>query len=72
MDIRVKREIKRAKPTKEEAIILFNAQKDYVERGNTPIKCPRCGKSLEYRCGESGEATYCTDENCIIVYTRGI
>lgn len=62
----------RAKPTKEEAEILLNTQKDYIERGNTPIKCPRCGKFLEYKCGQSGESIYCIDDKCIIVHTRGI
>jgi len=65
-------EIKRLTPTKAEAHILLGAQRDYVNRGNTAVKCPRCGRSLEYRCGESGESIYCTDDMCIVVHTRGI
>ena len=62
----------RTKPTIEEAEILLNAQKDYIEHGVTAIKCPRCGKGLEYRCNANGEAIYCRDSTCIVVYTRGI
>lgn len=62
----------RIKPTEHEANILLAAQKDYIERGNTAKRCPRCGKALEYRCGESGETICCTDETCIVVYARGI
>ena len=64
--------VSRVKPTEQEAQILLQAQKDYIKRGNTAVRCPRCGKPLEYRCGESGETICCTDETCIIVYTRGI
>ena len=69
---RLEREMNRLRPTEAEANVLLDAQKDYIVRGNTAIRCPRCGKSLEYRCGESGEAIYCTDDACIITYTRGI
>jgi len=62
----------RAKPTEVEAKTLLNAQKDIITLGNTSVKCPRCGKSLEYRCGASGETICCIDETCIVVYTRGI
>jgi len=62
----------REKPTREEAAILLNAQRDYIKRGNTAIRCPRCEKPLEYRCGESGETICCIDEHCIVVYSRGI
>jgi len=58
--------------TKEEALIMLNAQKDYIKRGNTAIKCPRCGKFLEYKCGPTGESIYCLGEECIEVNTRGI
>ena len=64
--------ISRLKPTENEALILLNAQRDYIKQGNTAIKCPRCGKSLEYRCGESGEAILCINDECVAVYTRGI
>ncbi|MCL2199672.1 MAG: hypothetical protein FWB80_12195, partial [Defluviitaleaceae bacterium] len=62
----------REKPTEAEARILLEAQRNYIIRGNTAVRCPRCGKPLEYRCGENGETICCTDELCIVVYTRGI
>ena len=64
--------VSRATPTELEAQILLNAQRDYIQHGNTAIRCPRCNKSLEYRCGQSGAAILCVDEACIVVYTRGI
>ena len=71
MNNAIKRET-RTMATKDEAIILLEAKKDYKERGNTTIKCPRCGKAIECRYGESGSSVYCIDEKCIIVNIRGI
>jgi hypothetical protein len=62
----------RSKPTKAEAGVLLAAQGDIINRGNTPIRCPRCGRSLEYRQNESGAAIYCIDPTCIILQTRGL
>ena len=62
----------RENPTEAEAMILLNAQRDYIKRGNTAVRCPRCKKPLEYKCSESGETIYCIDERCIVVYSRGI
>jgi len=64
--------LNRVRPTEAEANILLDAQRDYIKRGNTSIKCPRCGKSLEYRCRESGETILCIRDGCISVDTRGI
>lgn len=55
-----------------EADVLLDAQKDIFTQGNTSIKCPRCGKPLEYKWTESGTSIYCSDSNCIIVTCRGI
>jgi predicted RNA-binding Zn-ribbon protein involved in translation (DUF1610 family) len=66
-------ETKRAAPTKEEADILYEAQKDFMANGYTNITCPRCGNKLEYRMrGSSTSYTCCATEDCIAVYTRGI
>ena len=73
MDLsKMEREMERPRPTAEEVDTLLDAQKDFIERGNTSKKCPRCGKSLEYRQNNSGSAVYCMDEKCVITYTRGI
>jgi len=43
-----------------------------IENGNIVQVCPRCGKYLEYRCGNNYEIMCCTDETCIRVYTEKI
>jgi uncharacterized C2H2 Zn-finger protein len=60
------------KPTKEEAMTLLRAQRDIIKRGNTAVKCPRCGKFLEYTWRASSETIRCVDDNCIAVHTRGL
>ena len=62
----------RAKPSKEEAEVMYEAQSQIIHKGQTVIKCPRCGKQLKYTWMESAETTECVDETCIMVTSRGI
>ena len=58
--------------TKEEALVRLNGQKDFIDHGTTHIKCPKCGKHLEFLQQVSGSVIRCTDETCIQVTSRGI
>ena len=62
----------RTMATKEDALVLLEGQKDFIEQGTTHVKCPRCGKYLEYLQQVSGSVIRCTDESCIQVTSRGI
>ena len=60
------------KPTEKEAEVLFEAQGDFIEKGDTDIKCPRCGNQLIYEAETSWEMTRCVDQSCISVVAKGI
>jgi len=62
----------RQRPTEMEANILLDAQRDYIHLDDTKIKCPRCGKQIEYVKRGSGSITRCIDETCIQTTTRGL
>jgi len=62
----------RSMATKDDAVILLDGQKDFIERGTTDVKCPRCGKQLEFLQRVSGCVIRCVDERCIQVISRGI
>ena len=60
------------KPTEKEAEVLLEAQGDFIEKGETDKKCPRCGRQLVYEAEPSWEMTHCKDQHCIGVVAKGI
>ena len=62
----------RTMATKDDATILLEGQKDFIEHGTTDVKCPQCGKQLEFLQRVSGSVIRCIDESCIQVISRGI
>ena len=60
------------KPTEKEAEVLFEAQGDFIEKGETDKNCPRCGSQLVYKADTNWEMTHCEDQYCIGVVAKGI
>ena len=51
---------------------LSEANREFIEYGNTMRKCPRCGKPLVYQIVGTKEITRCADGNCIVLMAVGI
>jgi Zn finger protein HypA/HybF involved in hydrogenase expression len=55
-----------------EALVLLEAQGEFIEKGETDISCPRCGSHLLHEEGDSWEITRCEISNCISVTSKGV
>ena len=60
------------KATSEEIAILEKAEKDFLEKGQTNIVCPRCGEKLYYTNYGSAYSTGCKTPDCIKFIIRGL
>ena len=55
-----------------ESDALAEANREFVQYGNTSQKCPRCGKPLIYQIVGTKEITRCVDGTCIMLLSVGI
>ncbi|GBK65656.1 MAG: Imm3 family immunity protein [Paenibacillus macerans] len=60
------------KTTKAERHVLYKAVKDFCEKGNNDIVCPRCGKKLEFQGNLTSYRISCEDGECISLTARGL
>jgi hypothetical protein len=59
-------------PNRNEAEALLDAQEDFIIKGATDKKCPRCNDSLAYEMGDTWEITHCIKHDCVGVVAKGI
>ena len=53
-------------PTKDEMKVLCNAVKDFDKQGFRDIKCPRCGKDLDFYRSGNAYAIKCSSNSCLM------
>jgi uncharacterized protein (UPF0212 family) len=52
--------------------LLNQAADDFYEKGETDLKCPRCGNDFEFHSTASSYSIKCKTYNCIKDTCRGI
>ena len=57
--------------TREEALIFANTFKDFLARGETDVKCPRCGGGIVFTDCGSADVIGC-ENNCVLISYRGL
>lgn len=60
------------KTTKEEALVLDQADQEIKRNGKTHIKCPRCGGAFAYDGNDSTYTFHCVTPNCTSITFRGL
>ena len=60
------------KTTREEALILNQADQEIKRFGQTEIRCPRCGSGFAYDGNDCTYTFYCTTPDCTSITFRGL
>ena len=60
------------KYSNEELDFMDLAVDDFFEKGETDLKCPRCGNNFEFNKTSSSYSIKCVTENCLKMTCRGI
>ncbi|MCL2494062.1 MAG: hypothetical protein FWE98_00210 [Oscillospiraceae bacterium] len=60
------------KSTREEALILDQADQEIKQHGKTNLKCPRCGGGFAYDGNDTTYTFHCVIPGCTSITFRGL